>query len=167
MRQRWLCRVCLDHFLTRKLILAPPRPSCGWLTGRRIVTTIGEAKAMWGLDKQVPQWSIFNVGLKGKVKCSNKLSILTSDLGMFGLFEHLGDPIGVAGVKKPGNNHTLWNEITQGQLFDNSMLRLQSFFSLKHVFGFPSICKEWCVCQMPQSNGAVVPTRKMQGTEEV
>lgn len=116
----------------------------------------GSESDIQGMVKQVLQTAIYTIGLQGKLKCFNELSIfdLRPDIWIVCTG---GVPIGVVDVKKPGEDETLQNPYVQGQIFDY-MLQLQSFFGLEHVFGILTSYEQWRVCWMPRSERAVVAT---------
>lgn len=112
-----------------------------------------------GLVRQVLKAAIYTVGLEGKVKCFNELSIFDLRPDIWSVCEG-GAPIGVVEAKKPAiddEDETLENTFVQGELFDY-MLRLQSFFGLQHVFGLLSTYERWRVCWMPCSQRAAAST---------
>lgn len=111
----------------------------------------GSERDIQGMVKQVLQSAIYTVGLKGKLKCINELSIFDLRPDIWIVYGG-GMPIGVVGVKKPGEDGTLQNPYVHGQLFDY-MLRLQSFFGLQQVFGILTSYEKWRVCWMPRSDG--------------
>lgn len=125
----------------------------------------GSESDIQGLVKQVLQAAIYTVGLKGKVKCFNELSIFDLRPDIWRVCAS-GVPIGVVEVKKPGDDDILQNELVQGQLFDY-MLRLQSFFGLEHVFGILSTYEQWRVCWMPRSERAAAASTMTQGADEL
>lgn len=116
----------------------------------------GSESDIQGMVKQVLQTAIYTVGLKGKLKCFNELSIFDLRPDIWIVYGG-GIPIGVVEVKKPGEDGTLQHPYVHGQLFDY-MLRLQSFFGLEQVFGILTSYEKWRVCWMPRSDGAALAT---------
>lgn len=116
----------------------------------------GSESDIQGMVKQVLQTAIFTVGLEGKIKCFNELSIfdLRPDIWIVCVGKI---PIGVVEVKEPGADDALQSPYVQGQIFDY-MLRLQSFFGLEHVFGILSSYENWRICWLPRSERAAMGT---------
>jgi hypothetical protein len=109
----------------------------------------GSESDIQGMVKQVLEEVIYTIGLEEKIQCFNELSIFDLCPDIWIVCEG-GIPIGVVEVKKPGRDNALQNPYVQGQIFDY-MLRLQSFFGIKHVFGILSSYEQWRVCWMPTS----------------
>lgn len=144
----------------------------------------GSESDIQGMVKNVLESAIYTIGLQGVIKCFNELSIFDLRPDIWIVCQG-GAPIGVVEVKKPDENDTLRHAAVQGQLFDY-MLRLQSFFGLKHVFGILTSYEHWRICWMPQTDQAaesssisieaeekyervqavrVVPERKLHGSQ--
>jgi hypothetical protein len=99
-----------------------------------------------GIVKDALQDAIFAAGMKDKLKCLNELSVfeLRADIWVVTM---QSVPVGVVEVKKPGND-IMDSPLLHGQIYDY-MLRLQSFFGLRHVFGIVSTYAQWRVCWLP------------------
>jgi hypothetical protein len=83
------------------------------------------------------------------ITCLNELSIFGHRVDIW-LIARGGKPVGVVEVKKPGSD-ILYNKHVLGQLY-NYMLRLQSFFGVKHVFGIVTTYQEWRICWLRDAN---------------
>jgi hypothetical protein len=87
------------------------------------------------------------------ITCLNELSVFGHRADIW-LVARVGKPLGVVEIKKPGIN-LLNNGHVLGQLY-NYMLRLQSFFGVKYVFGIVSTYQKWRFCWLPEANASAI-----------
>lgn len=122
----------------------------------------GSESDIQGIVKIVLETAISVVGFEGEIECFNELSIFDLRPDIW-IVCNGGVPIGVVKVKKPGG--ALESPYVQGQLFDY-MLRLQSFFGIKNVFGILTSYDQWRICWLPLSDQAAAATSSAAlGTE--
>ena len=87
--------------------------------------------------------AISAVGLTGMLGCFNELSVSGLRPDIWVVKQRDGKPVGVVEVKKPGPA-IMEEPKLHGQIYDY-MMRLQSFFGLRHVFGIATTYESWRV----------------------
>jgi hypothetical protein len=124
-----------------------------------------QCKMGWGTESDIHGFvkdtlvdAIFAAGLMDHVQCFNELSVFELRADIWVVTSKMV-PIGVVEVKKPDEG-IMASERVHGQIYDY-MLRLQSFFGLKNVFGIVSTYEQWRIYWLPSAGEAAASTNKL------
>jgi hypothetical protein len=120
-----------------------------------------DALSVWDIQtlvKTVMVDVIVSVGLKGELHCQEAMGVFKARPDIWILTKLNGMPVGVIEVMRPDSNPDKMNDpLIHGQMYDY-MLRLQSYYGLKHVFGIVSTYQRWRIYWLPDSEEAARAT---------